>query len=203
MAIELSCSDPDGDELTLHKASGAGHGSLGAIEDGQLTYTPDDGFSGPDSFTYRASDGTASSAPATVSLTVLPPPNRSPECEPVAAVTEVGTAVEVDLDCTDPDGDALTLSVVDPPAHGSLGAISGGTVTYTPDAGEHGADSFTYRASDGDLESSPATVALDVEAPPEVVLAADRTAVRQGVRDQVHRRRVGSRRDGRGVPLHR
>ena len=69
-------------------------------------------------------------------------------------------------------------------------------MTYTPDAGGDGADSFTYRASDGDLESSPATVALDVEAPPEVMLAADRTAVRQGVGDRVTRRPDASDPDG-------
>ena len=39
----------------------------------------------------------------------------------------------------------MTLSIVNGPSKGSLGAISGGAVTYTPDAGEHGADSFTYR----------------------------------------------------------
>jgi hypothetical protein len=40
--------------------------------DGSFTYTPASGYSGPDSFAYTASDGTASSAPATVSLTVKP-----------------------------------------------------------------------------------------------------------------------------------
>ena len=57
--------------------------------------------------------------------------------------------MSVPLTCTDPDGDALTLSIVDGPSKGSLGAISGGSVTYTPDAGKFGADSFRYRASDG------------------------------------------------------
>ena len=61
------------------------------------------------------------------------------------------------LACTDPDGDELTLSIVDGPSKGSLGAILGDEVTYTPDAGEFGADSFTYRASDGLADSAPAT----------------------------------------------
>ena len=62
------------------------------------------------------------------------------------------------LTCTDADGDTLTLSIVDDPSKGTLGAISGGAVTYTPDAGEFGADSFTYKANDGDGDSAPATV---------------------------------------------
>ena len=59
------------------------------------------------------------------------------------------------LTCTDEDDDALTLSIVDGPTKGSLGPISGDEVTYTPDAGEFGADSFTYRASDGTAHSAP------------------------------------------------
>ena len=78
---------------------------------------------------------------ATVTIEVT----RAPACDDVARRTAVGTAVSVPLTCTDPDGDALTLSIVGGPANGSLGAIAGGAVTYTPDAGDFGADSFTYR----------------------------------------------------------
>ena len=70
--------------------------------------------------------------------------------------------------------------MVDGPAHGTLGAIAGGKVTYTPDDGYHGEDSFTYRASDGDLESSPATVTLTVIAPPTVSLAVDHSSAAEG-----------------------
>ena len=178
--LDLSCTDPDDDPTTLSTVDEPSHGSLGPIADGHVTYTPDDGYSGPDAFTYRASDGTADSAPATVSLTVIPPPNQAPACDPVTATTETGTPVEVALDCTDPDGDSLDLETVGEPDHGSLGAVGGGTVTYTPDAGYVGADSFTYRASDGDLQASAATVTLAVEAPPEVSLAVDRARAVQG-----------------------
>ena len=65
----------------------------------------------------------------------------------------------VPLSCTDPDGDALTLSVVDGPSKGSLGPISGDAVTYTPDAGEFGADSFTY-AVDGTVVQTGASRTL-------------------------------------------
>jgi hypothetical protein len=61
-----------------------------------------------------------------------------------------------------------------------VGAVSGGKVTYTPEAGYFGADSFTYAASDGDLESSPATVTLAVEAAPEVAVAVDRASAPEG-----------------------
>jgi hypothetical protein len=38
--------------------------------DGSFTYTPATGYSGPDSFTYKANDGTVDSNTATVSITV-------------------------------------------------------------------------------------------------------------------------------------
>jgi len=81
-----------------------------------------------------------------------------------------GTATAVPLSCTDADGNALTLSVVAPPAHGTLGAISGGSVTYTPAANYSGADQFTYKASDGKADSGAATAKLTVAAPPPTEL---------------------------------
>ena len=80
--------------------------------------------------------------------------------------TEVGTAVQVPLACTDPDDDSADALDVDGPSKGSLGAIAGGEVTYTPNAGEFGADSFTYRATDGTADSEPATVDVTITRPP-------------------------------------
>ena len=54
-----------------------------------MTYTPDAGEFGADSFRYRASDGTVESLPATVSITIT----RAPSCDDVARTTAVGEAV--------------------------------------------------------------------------------------------------------------
>ena len=178
--VMLTCTDPDGDDVTLETASGPAHGTLGAISGGKVNYTPSAHSSGPDSFTYRASDGTATSTPATVSITVIPPPNTAPTCDPVAKTAAAGEATEIQLSCSDGEDDALTLSVVDGPTHGTLGTIAGGKVSYTPDDGYHGEDSFTYRASDGELVSSPATVTLNVIAPPTVSLAVDHSSAAKG-----------------------
>ena len=80
--------------------------------------------------------------------------------------TAVGTAVEVPMRCTDPDGDPLNLSKRSDPAKGTLGAITGSTVVYTPNPGEFGIDSFTYGASDGTAASAPATVSVTISRPP-------------------------------------
>ena len=159
VSVPLTCVDADGDPLSLSKASDPAHGTLGAIVSGAVTYTPAAGYFGADSFTYRADDGTTSSAPATVSLVVT----RVPVCAPASAETPSGSAVTVALSCTDADGDAVTLEVVVGPRHGKLGAIAGGTVTYTPAAGYSGADAFTFRAGDGTATSAPATISLTVK----------------------------------------
>jgi subtilisin family serine protease len=50
-------SDADGDALTAELASGPASGSLALDGDGSFSYTPNAGFAGTDSFTYRAHDG--------------------------------------------------------------------------------------------------------------------------------------------------
>ena len=173
VSVPLTCSDPDGDELELAIADGPSQGSLGAISDDAVTYTPDVDAAGEDTFTFTASDGTAESGPATVTLTLT----GAPHCPDVSLTTEVGQPVSVPLTCVDPDGDPMTLSILDEPSKGSLGSISGNTVTYTPDAGEHGADSFTYGANDGTADSAPATAHLTISRPPACEDVTARTAV--------------------------
>jgi hypothetical protein len=71
-------------------------------------------------------------------------------------------SVAVKLQATSGDSDKLTLRIVTPPAHGDL---SGPTtnLTYTPQPGYFGEDSFTYVANDTHTDSAPATVSLHVQ----------------------------------------
>jgi hypothetical protein len=65
---------------------------------------------------------------------------------------------------TDPDGDTLTAVLASGPSHGSLALNPDGSFTYAPAANFNGTDSFTYRAGDGELNSNPATVTIQVRA---------------------------------------
>jgi len=64
-------SDVDGDGLTAVLDQGVSHGSLTLNADGSFSYTPDPGYTGPDSFQYHGSDGSAASNTVTVSFLVV------------------------------------------------------------------------------------------------------------------------------------
>ena len=63
---------------------------------------------------------------------------------------------------TDGDGDALAALLVSGPSNGTLTLSTDGSFSYTPDSNFNGSDSFAYRADDGTLGSSTATVSLSV-----------------------------------------
>jgi VCBS repeat-containing protein len=66
-------SDPDGDALSAVLFRGPSYGNLTLNSDGSFSYTPNAGFSGIDSFLYRASDGDLQSRLAVVTLRVSGP----------------------------------------------------------------------------------------------------------------------------------
>src|SRR5262249_11914186 len=74
---------------------------------------------------------------------------------------------------TDVEGDALSAVLVSGPAHGTLALNADGSFTYTPAANYNGADSFTYKANDGALDSNVATVAITVNAVNDAPVAAN------------------------------
>jgi len=160
---DLGCTDADGDPLTYQIATAPAHGALSGTAP-NLTYTPAANYNGADSFAYKANDGELDSNTATASITVTPV-NDVPVCNNLNITTPLDTPVAATLVCSDVDGDALTYSVVSPPAHGAL-AGTAPNLTYTPAAGYSGLDSFTYRANDGNADSEIAVVSITVTTPP-------------------------------------
>ena len=97
------------------------------------------------------------------------------------------TAKVITLSGSDNCGSALTFAIVNPPAHGALSAITpinntSASVTYTPNPGYCGADSFTFKVNNGAADSEPATVTVQVGDPSPAALCQDvTTAVGQPV----------------------
>jgi VCBS repeat-containing protein len=93
-------------------------------------------------------------------------------------VLTVSAASGVLANDTDADEDSLTAQLVTPPDNGTVTLNPDGSFTYTPDADFAGTDTFSYRASDGEDDSAPADVVINVtpvEDPPAIVLPAEFT----------------------------
>ncbi|MEA2416664.1 MAG: hypothetical protein QOI58_3321 [Thermoanaerobaculia bacterium] len=162
-------SDPDGDPITAVLVSGPAHASSFALNaNGSFTYVHDGSETTSDSFTYRASDGSATSNIATVSINVTPVNDVPVANNDTATVAEGGTinmaAPGVLANDTDPDGpSALTAILVSGPAHASSFVLNpNGSYTYIHDGSETISDSFTYKASDGVATSNTATVSITI-----------------------------------------
>ena len=90
IAITLTGSDPDGDPIVDYRLGYLPNsGALGGTPP-SLTYTPDLNFNGTDSFTFVADDGSADSAPATVSITVVAVNDPQGAFHAVDGTTRVG-----------------------------------------------------------------------------------------------------------------
>ncbi|MFN0019865.1 MAG: Ig-like domain-containing protein [Pirellulaceae bacterium] len=159
-------SDADGDSLTSVLVSGPANGTLTLNADGSFDYVPGTNFNGDDSFVYQASDGSLTSSETTVIIHVTAV-NDAPVAEADSFTTDFNTPLTVDLpgvlaNDSDIEGDPLTAILVNGPANGTVSLAADGSLTYTPATGFSGSDSFTYKASDGSLESGETTVSITV-----------------------------------------
>lgn len=161
-------TDADGDPLFVGEVTTAPtHGTAEAGES-DVTYTPDLGYVGPDSFQYEACDFTTCDV-ATVTVTVQPTGgggNGPPQAIDDATTTPQDTPVTIDVlaNDTDPDGDPLAVGSVTQPGHGTATIEADDTVIYAPALGFTGGDSFTYDACDdaGPPLCDAATVSVTV-----------------------------------------
>ena len=173
-------TDPDGDMLTavLVGTPETAHGYIALAQDGSFMYTPDADFHGEDCFIYKAFDGTAYSEETTVTITVTSV-NDAPVAVEDAYTTDEDTVLTVLVidgvlaNDTDVDGDTLTAVLVSDVSNGTLALADDGSFVYTPNANYFGSDSFTYKASDGTLESEPVTVTITVGLVNDWVVAND------------------------------
>jgi hypothetical protein len=167
--ITLTASDPEiNDNLTAAIVSKPLHGTLSGIDQntGVVTYTPNTGFIGSDSFAFKVNDGKVDSNPGTVEITVdqqqqqpSEPLNHPPIVSNQSVTTSMNKPVDITLTASDPDiNDTLTAAIVSPPSNGRLSDIdqNTGVVTYTPNTGFIGSDSFAFKVNDGKVDSNNA-----------------------------------------------
>ena len=158
----VTCTDVDGDPLTVAEGSGPTNGTLTLDPDGSFTYDPDPDFNGVDSFTFTASDGSLDSAEATFTITWGRPgqrradlqrrQRRHPRGHPAQRCRHLHRCRRRSADRRRGLG----------PTNGTLTLDPDGSFTYDPDPDFNGVDSFTFTASGGSLDSAEATFTITV-----------------------------------------
>ena len=163
--ITLAGNDSDSDPLTFSIVSqpDVAKGALDTISNlNKVTFTPVADFNGQATFTFKVNDGTSDSNSATVTINIAAV-NDAPVATDQSATTPQDTPIDVNVPASDVDGDTLTYTAVTNPSGGTLSS-TGLVVTYTPNSGFNGVDTFTYNISDGTDSSNTATITITVAA---------------------------------------
>ncbi|MFP5246288.1 MAG: Ig-like domain-containing protein, partial [Thermoanaerobaculia bacterium] len=134
-------SDADGDSIFISAVTDPANGTA-SHNGSSVTYTPNAGFSGVDSFYYSISDGFGGSDLAKITVKV----NGAPVAGNDAATTYEDQALTINVlaNDTDPNGDALIVVS----ATGPTAVNADGTISYTPAPNANGTDTFTYVVRD-------------------------------------------------------
>jgi hypothetical protein len=147
-------TDPDGGPKAITGASEPPHGTAVTSPE-SLTYQPNPGYCGSDSFQYTLNGGST----ATVTITIPCPPTAVNDSATVAKGA-AATPINVLANDTDPDGGPKSLDSATDPPHGAV-VSTPLSLTYQPDPAYCGPDSFTYSLNGG----STATVSVTVICP--------------------------------------
>jgi hypothetical protein len=162
--ITLAGTDPDGGPSNLtYIVSSTVTDSGGSLSGDTNSWTyapPSAGYQGVDSFTFAVFDGYSTSATAVVSISVT---NELPIVDDMSLQMLPDTNLVFSLSAYDPDNgpSTLTYSVDDSTLTGTLSGTAP-DLTYTPEGGYTGTDTFTYSVSDGLANSETATVLITV-----------------------------------------
>lgn len=159
-SFALSVSDPESDSLSIIMVSNPDNHSL-TISGTTGILVPGTDLNGSSSLSYKVSDGEFESSVAVLTLTIAAV-NDAPVASTVTATADEQSSVTFALNATDIDvGDTVSYSIVSNPTYGSV-VLTGSNVTYTNSSDFALTDYFTYRATDGTLNSNIATATISI-----------------------------------------
>jgi CshA-type fibril repeat protein/VCBS repeat-containing protein len=148
-----------GTGLTVVSVTDGKNGTATRNDDGTITYTPKDGFSGTDTVTYTVTDPSGTTNTGTVTVTVTPVAGGGAAPAAAAAPTPrpAGPRQRDGAKGTD-------LAVTDhtKPSHGEVTVDEDGSYTYKPEPGYSGPDEFDYTVTDGSGGTTTGTVTIVV-----------------------------------------
>jgi gliding motility-associated-like protein len=170
----LTTTDPENGTVVINDG-----GTPIDPSDDTVTYTPESGFNGTDTFEYTICDAMDNCDTATVTITVGTPPMLDAVDD--MASTDEDTPVDIDILTNDSGVPNIETLTVTDPTNGTVVINEGGTpddpnddtVTYTPDSGfNNGTDTFEYTICD-DMDCDTATVTITVGTPITIDAVAD------------------------------
>ena len=174
VTIEAGAGDADGTvtKVEFHVSTSAGsyRAKLGEDTTAPYAFEWTDMPAGQYTLTVRAfdDDGVSRLGTVPIQVTVQGGANQQPSATDDYYEITGGATLHVEpisgvlVNDADADGHTLSAHLEDAPAHGSVELNADGSFVYQPDVGFAGTDSFTYVAADGQAESAPATVTLNV-----------------------------------------
>jgi len=160
-SFTLVVSDPDSSTFTYTVTQPPAKGTLSGTAP-NLSYAPNANYNGDDSMVVSVSDGSASSAPATIRF-IVAPSNDTPVALAQNLSVNAGSSLTVNLGATDVENDPLTFTITKAPSSGTLTG-SGASRTYAPSSGFAGTDTIEFTANDGRATSAPARITIEVKA---------------------------------------
>jgi VCBS repeat-containing protein len=157
--------DPQGLTLTALLDTPPEHGEVVVESDGSFRYQPDANYVGTDWFTYTADNGSGASVSTVVTIvvqTINDAPTAMPDEYQLGSDGTLSLAADAGVLVNDVDieGDALTPTLVEGPAHGTVVLGPDGSFLYSAKDGYRGADSFRYQVNDGMSDGNVVTVTL-------------------------------------------
>ena len=164
LGILSNDTDLDGDSIFATLLDSVANGSLSLDTGGGFTYTPVTDYIGTDKFKYNLSDGlfVTDTINVVITITSRPVPTEDTYSVPEDSTLVVQSTTGVLANDTDEDSDELVAYIVTKPLKGEVLFSSDGSFVYSPEKDYTGADSFTYYASDGILNSDTVTASITV-----------------------------------------
>jgi len=154
-------TDADGDSLSFSLVSDVENGQLQLNSDGSFEYTPNENFNGMDSFDFSVNDGQVDSTPVSIELNVLSV-NDLPIADVASFELNEDGSVSGMVSGSDVDGDPLTFVINSDVTNGQLELNADGAFVYTPNGNFNGMDSFSFSVNDGEVDSTTASIELNV-----------------------------------------
>ena len=183
ISTEIHCANFN-EFLTVYILDGPDHGTATVNGQNDIVYTPNPGFTGTDTISYRGTDGLAADDGV---LIITVDPNLTPSAPGgTISISTQGVAPEATdgalnlalLSGYSGGNPPTTVALAQLPANGTA-SLTGTTVRYTPNAGFYsGTDTFTYTVTDlyGDSDEGTVTVTIGNVTPTvaDAVLVTDR-----------------------------